>query len=326
MAMTTLFDLLTLQRNDIMTGLVEDVTTYAPEFSRIPVVTRPGTYYEIVRRIALGTAAFRQINNGTSAIKSAYKKEQKEMFYIDVPVNMDEALLKADDKSTGDLWNHESQGALQAALILLGAQTWYGTSNDANGFAGIRSQLAGAIGVNSLAITTGANTTSAYLLWVNGPWGVRFDVGQEGQISLPPPIRQQIAAPSPGSGNLFAWVSNLSCWVGLNVISANTVNGGGSTWAVAGIDTTIVDNTAYSTALRDSIAAKLVSNIPLVRRQGLCWFVNRTAYYTLQATRTSINYQVAGASGQPAWSPPPNLLEGYPLVVTDSITNTETNA
>lgn len=327
MAMLTLFDLLALQRNDVLTGLVEDVTTYAPEFSRIPVIERPGTWYEVVRRIALGTAAFRQVNGGATAVKSAYKKEVKEMFLLDVPINVDEAVLKGDDKSTGDVWTHESQGALQAALITLGAQTWYGTSNDSNGFAGVRAQLAGAIGVNPTAITQGAATTSAYLLWINGPWGCRFDVGENGQIALPPPMRQQIAAPNGGTGNIFAWVSNLSCWVGFNVISANSANGGGSTWAVVGIDTTTLSpSSATSTSLRDAIAAQLVSNIPLVRRQGLCWFMNRTAHFTLQQSRSSLNYQVAGAAGAPAWSPPPNLLEGYPIVVTDSITNTETNA
>lgn len=325
MAMLTMFDLVTLQRNDILTGLVEDVTTYAPEFSRIPVETRPGTWYEVVRRTALGAAAFRVINNGTSPIKSQYKKELKEMFFIDVPINVDEAILKGDDKSTGDLWTHEAQGALQASLILIGAQTFYGTSQDANGFAGVRAQLAGAISATSTAIGGApAQSTSAYLLWLNGPWGCHFDVGEQGSISLPPPMRQQITASSPGTGTLFAWVSNLSCWIGFNVISANSTNGGGSTWAVSGI-TTHQTGGAYDMALTDKVAAQLISNIPLVRRQGLCWFLNRTSQFLLQQSRSAINQQVAGATGAPAWSPPPNLLEGYPLVVTDSITNTETN-
>ncbi len=332
MAMITLFDLVTLQRNDILTGLVEDVTTYAPEFSRIPVETRPGTWYEIVRRTALGAAAFRIVNNGATPIKSAYKKEVKEMFFIDVPVTMDEAIMKGDDKSTGDIWTHEAQGALQAALILIGAQTWYGTSNDANGFAGVRAQCAGSISAGG---TT--STTSAYLLWLNGPWGCHYDVGENGQIALPPPMRQQIVAPSPGTGTLFAWVSNLSCWIGFNVISANTANGGGATWAVTGISTA-TSSGAFTQALTDRIAAQLISNIPLVRRQGLCWFVNRTSWFLLQQSRAAINWQSvggtftglgqlqpAGPNGQPSWSPPPDLLEGFPLVITDSISNVEAN-
>jgi hypothetical protein len=326
MAMLTLFDLLALQRDDILTGLVEDVTTYAPEFSRIPVVKRPGTWYEIVRRTALGTAAFRQVNNGATPIKSSYKKEVKQMFFIDVPINVDEAILKADDKSTGDAWTHEAQGALQAALITLGAQTFYGTSNDANGFAGVRAQSAGSVGVGG---TT--NSTSAYLLWLNGPWGCHFDVGENGEVALPPPIRQQITAPAIGAtGTIFAWVSNLSCWVGFNVISANSTAGGGATWAVTGITTHQTTN-VYDQALTDSSAALLVSNIPLVRRQGLVWFVNRTSYFLLQQSRSAFNPSTGAmfipgdSTGRPGWAPPANLLEGYPLVVSDSIVNTESN-
>lgn len=325
MSMLTLFDLVSLQRNDILTGLVEDVTTYAPEFAHIPVVTRPGQWYEVVRRTALGTASFRIVNNGTTPIKSQYKKEIKEMFFVDVPINVDEAILKADDKSTGDVWTHEAQGALQAALILIGGQTFYGTSNDANGFSGVRAQCAGSIGAGG---TT--SSTSAYLMWLSGPWGCRYDVGENGAINLNPPVRQQITAPSPGSGTLFAWVSNLSCWIGFNVISANSTSGGGATWAVTGI-TTHQTSSVYDQALTDRIAAQLISNIPLVRRQGLVWFMNRTSHFLLQQSRStfnpttgSMNYP-AGATGQPGWGVPPNMLEGYPIVVTDSITSSESN-
>ena len=66
MSMLTLFDLVTLQRNDPFTGLVEDVTTFAPEFSTVPVVARAGTTYDIVSRTALPTAAFRRINDGVT--------------------------------------------------------------------------------------------------------------------------------------------------------------------------------------------------------------------------------------------------------------------
>jgi hypothetical protein len=128
-------------------------------------------------------------------------------------------------------------------------------------------------------------------------------------------MRQQIAASTlttGGTGNLFAWVSNLSCFIGLSVSSAYSV------WAVTGINTT--------NKMTDALGAQLVSLIPLNRRQGLCWFMNRTAHFTLQNSRTAINYQPARADNAgPAWSPPPTECEGYPIVVTDSLTNTESD-
>lgn len=301
----SLYDLYTLQRNDVFTGLVEDVTTYAPEFASIPVVTRPGTTYNIVKRTALPAAGFRRINDGVTASKSTFKKETKEMFFLDAPINVDEAVVKGQDGTAGDILSIEAQGVLQNSIITIGAQTYYGTTQNQYGFPGLRSQLSG-------VITAGAttNSSSAYLVWLN-PQGVHFDVGRDGEIAMMPYIRQQIAATSPGSGNFFAWVSNISCHIGLSVNSTWSV------WAVVGIDPTH--------KLTDTIGAQLISLIPLNRRMGLVWFMNRATYYGLQSSRTSIGNQPAGPDGSVAWSTPPEKCNGYPIVQTDSITSTESN-
>lgn len=317
MANLSLLDLVTLQRNDVLTGLVEDVTTFAPEAAQVPIVTRPGTYYEIVSRTALPPAGFRVVNNGVTAGKSQFKKTLKEMFFLDVPINVDEAIYKGDDRSVGDILSIEAQGALQSALITIGSQFYYGTSANANGFPGLRTQFSGIATANTNA--TASATTSAYFVWLN-PQGVSFDVGMDGQIALPPFQRQQIAAPSPGSGNLFAWVSNLSTYIGLAVKSQYSV------YACVAIDLTH--------PMTDALAQQLVSYIPLNRRAGMTVFMNKTALFTLQKSRTTINYnatygpfsaQDVTAEGTGGVSPPPTMVEGFPIVVTDSISNTETN-
>lgn len=306
MANLTLLDLVTLQNNDTLTGLVEDVTTLAPEFETFSAISRPGTYYYVLRRTALPSGGFRNVNDGVTPTKSTYKKEVKEMFFLDMPIVVDESIIKADDGSTGSVWQHEAAGVLRQAGIIIGSQVWYGTSADAKGFAGVRAQLSG----NIAAASQTSNTTSAYLCWMDPKEGCRFDVGQNGAFNLPSPMRQQVTAPS-GSGSIFAWVSNLSSYIGFTVVSDK------STWAVTGIDAT--------SKFTDVMGASLVSNIPIARRNNLRWFMNRTASYLLQAGRTAINYQPAGSTGQPAFAPKPTELEGYPITLTDSITNTETN-
>jgi hypothetical protein len=306
MAVMNLYDLYTLQRNDTLTGLVEDVTTAAPEWMTIPAIPRPGTFYYLARRTALPTAAFRNINAGTTPSKSTYKKEIKEMFFLEALINMDEAIEQGDDKSLGDVWMNEAEGANRAAIITLGAQVWYGTSADAKGFAGVRAQLSGNIGAGG-----STNSTSAYLLWMDPKQGVRFDVGNGGQIAMRPPVRQQIADPADSTKTLFAWVGNLSMFIGMAVVSDK------ATWAVTGCDS--------SHKLTDTLAAQLISNIPVARRNNLRWYLNRSNAYYLQSSRTAIAYQPANAGGQPAWSPYPDKLEGYPITLTDSITNTESN-
>jgi hypothetical protein len=325
MANLTLLDLITLQKNDPLTGLVEDVTTYAPEVSSIPVVVRPGITYYIAKRTALPSSGFRQVNQGIAASKSSFKKEVKEMFPIDCQITVDEMIVKGDDRSIGDILSHESQGALQSTLITVGAQTYYGTSTDnSNGFVGLRAQMYGTASVGG---TT--NSTTAYALWLN-PHGVSYDVGKEGVIAMPPFQRQQIAAPT-GTGNIFAWVSNISFYIGLSVKSNYSV------WGVTGITTHTTgsgagyfqngQNTVYDQAMTDRSAASLVSQIPLVRRNGLTWFMNRTSHFLLQQSRAAINFQSAGAAnGSPAWSSRPELCEGFPIIVTDSISNLEDNS
>lgn len=313
----TLLDLFALQHDDRLSGLIEDYTTYSPELGQIPVVTRPGTDYNVVKRTALPTGSFRQVNNGATFGKSAFKQEKKQMFFLDFPINLDEAIYQADDQSTGSILYHEMQGLVQSTFVYVGTQFYYGLGQDASGFRSIRDQLAGTVQIGTAG--SQPNTTSAYLVWLNPDWGVRFDVGKLGAISTNPPVRQQIVVPSPGSGSAFYWVTNLSMFIGLSVLSSYSV------WAVNGIPTTSFGTGASPVGLSDKIGEQLRSAIPLVRQNGLVWLMNKTAYLSLQANRSAIGNFPAGAKGYPAFSSAPEMLAGYPIIQSESILNTENN-
>jgi hypothetical protein len=315
---TSLFDLAVLHRADPFTGLIEDVTTLAPEFSTFGAVKRDGTWYEVASRTTLPTAQFRYSNQGVATSKSTYKKAVKEMFNMDVQLQMDEAIWKADPANVGSLWQLEAAGAMRAAAILIGQQTWYGTSADAKGFTGVRNQLAYSVNPSSDA---GNPSCSAYLVWMDEKEGCRFDVGQGGQFAISAPRLQQVL---DGSSNPFmAYVGNLQAWLGFNIGSSY------SAWSVAGI------STAAASWLTDDSVAKLIAKIPVARRNNLRLFLNRTAESTLQRSRSTINtgtfastspsYQPADAHGRPAFSPMPLATNGYPITLTDSILDTESN-
>lgn len=323
MANLSLFDLAVMDRVDEYTGLVEDVTTLAPEFSIFAAVPRSGTYYEILKRVAYPTAQFRRANEGVTPSKSTYKKEVKEMFNLDVALNVDEAIWKADQARTGTVWQNEAAGAMEAASILVGQQLYYGTSADAYGFTGVRSQYTNTIGAGG---TT--NTTSAYLLSMDEKQGCRFDVGMDGSFAISNPIRQQVADPNNTGKVFFAYVGNLQSWIGFNVMSSFAV------YAITGIGTTITSPNTNS--LTDAKGSQLLSYVPAKRRQNLRWFMNRTGESMLQQQRSAINPGIttysnpyalvpADAGGRPAFSPLPNTMLGYPITVTDSILNTESN-
>jgi len=122
------------------------------------------------------------------------------------------------------------------------------------------------------------------------------------------------AITSTGNKQLMAYVSNISTWIGLGIGSATSV------WRVAGITKTA------GADLTDVRGHHLISKVPLNRRQGLRWFMNRTAAFTLQASRKAIGQVIAGPGGTPAFAPYPTELAGIPITITDSITDTETNS
>lgn len=323
MANLSLYDLAVLDRADEYTGLIEDVTTLAPEFSTFSAVKRPGTFYEVVKRVTLPTAQFRRANEGVTPSKSVFKKEVKEMFNLDMSLNVDEAIWKADQGRLGAIWQLEAAGAMRAASILLGNQVYYGTTADAYGFTGLRSQYSFTVGAGG---TT--NTTSAYLVWMDEKEGVRFDVGMDGQFAISNPVRQQVADANNTGKNFFAYVGNLQAWIGLNVMSSLSV------YAITGIGTTVTSPNTNS--LTDAKGSQLLSYVPAARRNNLRWFLNRTAESMLQQQRSAINpgittysnpyaLQPADAGGRPAFSPLPNTMLGYPITLTDCILNTESN-
>jgi hypothetical protein len=317
----TLIEVINRNSASPLVGLIEDVTTYAPEWGILPAVRHPGTSYKVARRVNLPAIQFRAANQGVSTSVSKLKQEVKDMAFIDGIINIDEMVWDADAGLSGSLWEMETSGLLHSLSILIGQQTWYGTGADTAGFLGLRSQLSG-----SVQAGTGANTTSAYLIDVGGRNGVRYDIGENGNVALSEPKRQQVLDASLKP--YFAWVGNLRGYVGLNVMSQFGV------YAVTGINPSV---TSTTNVLKDSQAQQLMASIPFIRQtEDLRWFMNKQAYALLQQSRTSVysvgasngyNYlsQTADASGRGAYSPAPTHLNGYPIHVSESILNNETN-
>jgi hypothetical protein len=319
MANLSLYDLTVLQRNDRYTGVIEDVTTLPREWETIEAVRQSGWWYKVARRVVLPTAQFRSPNIGTTSSKSVWRNEIKEMLFIDTQIIIDESVWDADDGSLGNVWMNEAEGVFRAAGILIGQQFYYGTAADPNGFLGIRSQMAGITYAGAVA-----NSTSAYLVWEDTRHGVRFDVGKDGNFALSAPERQLVADPNNSGKNFFAYVGNLKGYVGL-FVGSNL-----SCWGICGITTTVTS--PGTNGLTDFLAMQLYSSIPAMRRNKLRWYMNRTAEAVLQQNRSAVTnatgiaqYQPAGADGRPAYSPLPNMLNGWPIEITDSILNTETN-
>jgi len=132
MPSATLLDLLKLNTGDSAIGLVEDVPNFAPEFSILPVRPRAGTAYKVTRRTAYPKGGFRGANSGIAISSSSFKQELKEMYYYDNPMEVDEMVVKADERTLGDVLAITAKGAVEQSAIDIGSALWYGDGTNNN--------------------------------------------------------------------------------------------------------------------------------------------------------------------------------------------------
>lgn len=332
MAFESAYQIITQRnRTDTFVGLIEDVTYYQPEFSVINGVVRSGVDYYTLTRTGLPQAQFRNLNQGITGSVSQWKKNLHQMFFVDTQIIVDQAVYAGDDGSTGDLLQQEGAGALQSTINLFGSQFYYGTNqttpssynvnntttinSGGQGFVGIRQQLLSNQQTNPTAtpVTASNSSTSStvYGVW-NDPQGVSFQLGRFGEVAILP-FKQQLYNPPGQNGSIIAWYSNISTYIGLQVGSAESVFG--------------VTGVTAAAPFTDNLGIQLIATVPLTRRNNFTWFMNRASHAGLQMSRSSIKNQPAiGPNGDPAVGPPPEKCNGFNIIVTDSITNTENNS
>jgi hypothetical protein len=150
--------------------------------------------------------------------------------------------------------------------------------------------------------TTASTGSSAWLVaW--GPKRVQWVYGQNGALELSPVRVESIPDPADSAKRLDGYVQTLLAYPGLQV---------GTTQAVARIKKLTADS---GKGLTDALIADALALFPVGMVPDVI-FVSRRSLTQLQKSRTATN-----ATGAPA--PFPTEAFGIPLVVTESILNTE---
>lgn len=335
MATLTLLDIAKRSGSDRAIGLIEDVVTFAPEVGVLACRPISGVSFKSTLRTGYPTSAFRTVGDGVVPSKSTYVQKLAECFYIDTQLQVPEELPASEDKSVGDVLADETSGGMAATGITLGTQLYYGTAADSKGFQGLTTFVGSS---NSLTVTaggTGAVTTSVWLVYmdekgvhfVSGNTAAARPAGNPGEPSGEPAIvappfsmnswtKQQVAIGTAGKVAM-AYVNNYSGWIGLAYGSDY------SAFRVRNVSTQSSAN--YFT---DNQAALLLSKVPIhIRNSGkLRWFMNRTAAYTLQISRSVVTPAnvSGGQTGAPLAAPLPTECQGFPITITDSLVQTET--
>ena len=321
MAQGTLLDIAKLNGNDTVVGLVEENLTYAPELTVVPGRTIKGTSYRTVSRDTYPGVGFRSANGGVTYTKSTFLNRLHECYIFSGNIRADVAVMNAHEDGPEAYKAIESSGVMKQAMIEIGSQFFYGTSNDAKGFPGLQAFHSAfeteltARSIETLTLDAGGTTatTGSSVYGVKfGEQGLQFIFGNNSAISLSDWFRQMVNDGTAGQ-DFLAECASLNSWIGLQAANPYCIG-------------RLKDATADSgKGVTDARLAELLSKYPVGYKPDV-WFMTRRSAFQLQSSRsaTSItNSGAKGTDGRDVFAAEPVSSCGIPIVVTDSLTNVE---
>lgn len=322
----TLLDIAKRNGHDAIVGIIEEATKAVPEVSGvhpesgivIPGVgdsrTITGTSYKTLVRKTLPTVPFRDGNQGSAGIKSIWENRLVETFIMNPRWNVDKAVADKSEDGWQMLMADEAFGITQAAFLTLGRQFYYGRrlaadlqvdaagllGGDARGFNGLL-DVYDAATRNIDAGGTTAGTGSSVWAVKFGPQAVRWVYGANGAID-PTEVDQRDVLDT-GSLPYTAYFQEMFLYPGLQISSPRYIARLKKLTADAG------------KGLTDLKLSALMETFDVgVRPDAL--FMSKRSRRQLRDSRTATN-----DTGKEA--PLPTDYDGVPIVVTESISITE---
>jgi hypothetical protein len=314
-AALTMLDTAKLNGNDKVVGLIEENLKYAPELESFPFRTIRGTSYKTGIRTALPTTGFRAANEGQTPSKSTFKQLLVECFIFGGQIEVDKAVADSNEDGPDALLAIESSGVMKSAMRNIGSQIWYGTTQDAKGFPGIKAALAKG-GTTQAGDALTIDATGAAATTASSVYAVRFgdqDLtligGNNKAWQLDDFTKQQIVAAN--GGKMTAFVAGLNSWIGLQNVHENTAR-------------RILNLTDEANkGLTDALLAKLLATFPVGMMPDAI-FMSRRSRRQLQLSRTVTLFGQANARpNQSNIAPIPTEYDGVPIVASDSIRDTD---
>jgi hypothetical protein len=313
----TILDIAKRNGSDAVVGLIDETTKAVPEVSginpetgiAIPGVgdarTITGTSYKTLIRVGLPTVGFRNGNEGSQGLKSRYENKLVETFIMNPRWDVDKAIADKSEDGWQVLMADEAGGILEAAFQQLGRQFYYGR-NTAAALGGHAKGFGGLIDVVDAGYIVDAGGTTADTgtsVWAVkfGPKAVRWVYGANG--SMDPTEVDQRDMRDADQNPYTAYFQEMFMYPGLQV---------GSARFIARIKKLTEDS---GKGLTDARMAALLEKFPVGIRPD-AFFMTKRSRRQLRDSRTATN-----DTGKEA--PLPTDYEGIPIVVTESISNTE---
>lgn len=311
----TLLDIAKKNGADKTVNLIEGNFVYAPEVSVIPARTIRGTSYKTVTRTALPATEFRNAGEGYTVGSSAYKTDLVEAFLFGGRLEIDKATAMASEDGVEQVLTDEAMGMGKSVLQELGKQIFYGVSEDAKGFAGLKSvsTYGGTTASgNAMTINAGgstADTASSVYMVAFGPQDVQLVVGQGGSMEMPEFRLGTITGTN--SKSMDGYISQLDIWIGMQVGNDECVK-------------RIANLTADSgKGLTDALLSQLLAQFPVGKRPSAIFMARRSLDQLTRSRSVTLFGNGTSRPNQEIIAPTPTSFEGIPIIVTDSILKTD---
>lgn len=309
----TLLDIAKLNGTDAAVGLIDESIKACPEISGlsygqvVPGVgfsrTIKGTIYKTLVRTSKPSGAFRNANEGAPNGKSNYENRTVETFIFNPKWRCDKAVADAHEDGHAAYVAMEGVAMTSGAMESLGTQFYYGRTapGDAKGHPGLIDSVNSSMVVDATGSTTGAGSSVWFVKF--GMSHVCWVYGQDGSVNLSELRTQDVADPNDATKSYTAYLQEILAYAGVQV---------GSIYSTARIKNL---TTQSGKTLTDEMLYSALETFPSHILPDAI-FLTRRSLGQLRKSRTATN-----ATGAPA--PLPRDFEGIPLVVTESIKNTE---
>jgi hypothetical protein len=314
--LTTLAELILFNSLDVNPAEITNILNGAPALSAMHAMqSSNGTLHKYNIETGAPVVGFRAVNDGADYTAGTSTQTTVTLKYLDAKVIEDSAECKAYKGGATAWMDHRTARQLRQALFTLEKQIWYGTVHgDASGFSGIANDAnynnASDGQVVNAGGTTAATGSSVFLI-ASTPDDAAFALVGAGdpQISAPNinftigDIFESLVL-GANSKSMVAMVRDAGGHLGVQV---------GSKYAVVRIANLTADS---GKGLTDALLEDAMAMFPSSMQPTMIC-MSRRSRKQLRKSRTTYS---------PTGSPAPNPIDfdGVPLIVTDSIIDTET--
>lgn len=310
MAIMTSADVIKINNSEELVGVIDEVIKTIPELGFFGASPVQKNTYKTLCVSGLPTAGFRAPGSARTWSTATLGNKTVECKYLDASWILECAVATQSDWGKEVAIAIQQKTHLKAALFDVAKQTWYGTSADAGGFAGLKSIIAAVDNADTddgtmvIDANSGGGVSDGSTVFAvrTGLDSIQYAWGSEGRITEGD-IKEQVIG-STGAGAWF-FTQQIAGWVGLQVTSRNA----------AAMITNLSDAGSGAQGLTDNLLYKLLGKFPAGEGPDAI-FMSRRSLEQLRRSRTATN-----ATGAPA--PTPTEIEGVRIIATDAIVNNE---